>query len=104
MVPELELRVGGRYRVEIRHKNGNTFCVSGVYQEIKPPEKVSFTWKWDGDTRPESSLVIVEFHDLGNSTEVAITHLRLPNVEERDKHAHGWNGCLERLATFVQAG
>ncbi len=104
VVPELELRVGGRYRVEMHHKGGNVHSVSGAYTEIKPPERVAFTWQWDGDTNPEASLVTVEFHDLGNSTEVAITHVRLPNLEERDKHAHGWNGCLERLATFVQAG
>ena len=103
MVPELELRVGGRYRLEIHHKGGNVFRVSGAYQEIKPPEKVVFTWKPDGDASPEASLVTVEFYDMGSSTEVAITHERLPNLEERDKHAHGWNGCLERLAEFLQS-
>ena len=101
VVPELELRVGGRYRLEMHHKGGNVHTVSGSYQEIKPPEKVVFTWKWEGDASPEASLVTVEFYDLGNSTEVAITHERLPNIEERDKHAHGWNGCLEQLAKFI---
>jgi uncharacterized protein YndB with AHSA1/START domain len=101
VVPELELRVGGRYRLEMHHKGGNVHTVSGSYQEIKPPEKVVFTWKWEGEASPEASLVTVEFYDLGNSTEVAITHERLPNIEERDKHAHGWNGCLEQLAKFI---
>jgi uncharacterized protein YndB with AHSA1/START domain len=101
VVPELELRVGGQYRLEMHHKGGNVHSVSGAYQEIKPPEKIVFTWRWDGDTSPEPSLVTIEFHDLGNSTEVAITHERLPNLEERDKHAQGWSGCLEQLAKFI---
>jgi uncharacterized protein YndB with AHSA1/START domain len=101
VVPELELRVGGRYRVEMHHKSGNVHNVFGTYLEIKPPEKVVFTWRWDGDTSPEDSVVTVEFHDLGSSTEVTLTHERLPNPEERDKHAHGWNGCLDQLAGIL---
>ena len=101
VVPELEFRVGGRYRVEMHHKDGNVHKVSGTYQEIKPPEKIVFTWRWDRDASLEDSLVTIEFHDLGNSTEMTLTHERLPNLEERDKHAHGWNGCIEQLANFL---
>jgi uncharacterized protein YndB with AHSA1/START domain len=101
VVPELEFRIGGRYRVEMHHKDGNVHSVYGTYQEIKPPEKVVFTWRWDGNASPEDSLVTIEFHDLGNSTEVTLTHERLPNLEERDKHAQGWNGCMEQLAGIL---
>jgi len=101
VVPELELRVGGRYRVEMHHKGGNVHTVFGTYQEIKPPEKVVFTWRWDGDTSGEDSVVTIEFNDLGSSTEVTLTHERLPNPEERDKHAHGWNGCMDQLAGIL---
>src|SRR5260370_30986765 len=69
VVRELELRVGGRYRVEMHHKSGNVHSVSGAYQEVKPPEKIAFTWRWDGDTSPEDMLVTLEFQDLGNSPE-----------------------------------
>jgi len=98
VVPELDFRVGGRYRVEMHHKDGSVHSVSGTYQEIRPPEKVVFTWRWDGDAAPEHTVVTVEFQDLGNSTEVTLTHERLPSLEERDKHAHGWNGCMDQLA------
>jgi uncharacterized protein YndB with AHSA1/START domain len=102
VVPELDLRVGGKYRIEMHHKGGNVHRLGGTYREILPPEKVVFTWRWDGDTRPEDSLVTIEFRDLGNSTEVILTHEQLPSVEERDKHAHGWTGCLEQLGKFLQ--
>jgi len=101
VVPELELRVGGRYRIEMHHKGGNVHGVSGTYQEINPPERVVFTWRWDGDASAEHSVVTVEFQDLGKSTEVTLTHEQLPNPEERDKHAQGWNGCMDQLARFL---
>jgi uncharacterized protein YndB with AHSA1/START domain len=101
VVPEMEFRVGGRYRIEMHHKGGNVHSVSGTYQEIKPPERVVLTWRWDGDTSAEHSVVTIEFQDLGNSTEVTLTHEQLPNPEERDKHAHGWNGCMDQLARLL---
>ena len=101
VVPELDLRVGGRYRVEMHHKDGDVHRVSGAYQEIKPPEKVVFTWRWDGDTGLEDTVVTIEFQDLGDSTEVTLTHERLPTPEERDKHAHGWNGCMDQLGRIL---
>jgi uncharacterized protein YndB with AHSA1/START domain len=85
----------------MRHQGGNVHSVSGTYQEIKPLETVVFTWRWGGDASPEDSLETIEFHDLGNYTEVNLTHERLPNPEERDKHALGWNGGMDQLARFL---
>jgi uncharacterized protein YndB with AHSA1/START domain len=103
-VPELDLKVGGKYKLEMHHKGGNVNTVAGTYREIKPPEKIVFTWRWENDPTAHESLVTIEFLDLGPSTEILLTHVQLPNAEQRDKHAHGWNGCLEQLAGFVQVG
>jgi uncharacterized protein YndB with AHSA1/START domain len=103
-VPELDLKVGGKYKVEMHHKEGNVNTVAGTYREIRPPEKIVFTWFWENDPARHESLVTVEFFDRGPSTEILLTHVQLPSAEQREKHAHGWNGCLERLAEFVQAG
>ena len=102
VVPELDLRVGGAYRLEMHHKDGNVHRVSGTYREIKPPEKLAFTWRWEQEPNAQESLVTVEFHDRGDSTEIVLTHEQLPNSEQRDKHSQGWNGCLEQLSKFLQ--
>lgn len=101
LVPELDLRVGGKYRLEMHHKGGNVHKVVGLYREIKPPERIVFTWRWEADSTAHDSLVTVEFRDLGKSTEIALTHEQLPSAEEREKHGHGWNGCLEELAKYL---
>jgi len=103
-VPELDLKVGGKYKVEMHHKSGNVHTVEGTYREIKPPEKIAFTWRWESDAAAQESLVTIEFLDLGSATELLLTHVQLPSIEEREKHTHGWNGCLEQLARFVEAG
>jgi uncharacterized protein YndB with AHSA1/START domain len=101
LVPEFELRVGGKYCLEIHHKGGNIHRVSGTYREIMPPEKIAFTWRWEADPSLDESLVTVEFYDLGPSTEILLTHQYLPNVEERDKHEHGWQGCINSLGNYL---
>jgi uncharacterized protein YndB with AHSA1/START domain len=102
-VPELDLKVGGKYKVEMHHKGGNIHRVGGTYREIKSPERLVFTWRWEQDPSANESLVTIEFLDLGPSTEVLLTHVQLPSAEEREKHEHGWNGCLAQLAAYVQA-
>jgi uncharacterized protein YndB with AHSA1/START domain len=101
VIPQLELRNGGRYVVEMHHKSGNVHRVAGTYREVSPPEKLSFTWQWEGNESTVESVVSVYFRDLGKTTEIRLTHELLPSAEEREKHGHGWNGCFEQLANYL---
>jgi uncharacterized protein YndB with AHSA1/START domain len=97
---EIDLRVGGRYRAGMRAPDGTEMAVVGEYTEITPPERIVFTWAWDPPMGgPEETLVTVEFRDLGDMTELALTHERFLSVESRDQHQHGWEStfvCLEQ--------
>ena len=100
-VPEFDFKVGGRYAIEMRHKNGNVHRVEGSYQQIEPPAKLAFTWCWANDPTKHQSLVTVEFHDLGTSTEILLSHEQLPDGEQRGKHEEGWTGCFEQFAKYL---
>lgn len=93
---EVDLRVGGKYRIAMKAPDGNLHVAIGTYREISSPRKLVFTWTWEGSAMPET-LVTLEFHDHGASTELVLTHELFPNVEQRDKHNQGWTGCLNRL-------
>ena len=85
----------------MHHKGGNINKLSGSYQQIKPPEKLAFTWRWDTDPPGHETLVSIEFRDLGNATEIVLTHGQFPDAETRDKHNHGWNGCFTQLEQYL---
>ena len=100
VVPELDVKAGGGYRVEMRAPDGKISRVSGRFHEVRAPERLVFTWQWD-DPGSEETLVTVELHERGGSTELVLTHERFTSEEGREKHSEGWAGCLDQLAHYV---
>jgi uncharacterized protein YndB with AHSA1/START domain len=101
IITRLDVKVGGKYSLEMHHKGGDVHKLSGTYQQIKPPEKLSFTWRWADDPPGQETLVSLDFVDLGNATELVLAHGQFPDAETREKHNHGWNGCMEQLQNYL---
>lgn len=101
-VAEFDVRVGGSYRIGYRTPNGLIF-VRGTYAEVVVPAKLVYSWIWEppNDNAGVETLVTVEFLDKGNATELVLTHERFSNATMRDRHEHGWNGCLAGLFAFI---
>ena len=101
---DVDLRVGGRYRITMYAPDGNiTAMVGGTYREVQPPEKLVFSWAWEAP-RPEASetLVTVELHEVQGATEIIITHEHFPEPAAHARHTIGWNCSLERLTQLVE--
>jgi uncharacterized protein YndB with AHSA1/START domain len=103
-----DIRTGGHWRMEIRDAAKNEiYWGEGTYLEVKPPEKIVFTWAWSKETRggpsmdmhPESPVteVTVEFFAHGENTELVLTHRGLGSAKLRKEHETGWIGCLNEL-------
>jgi uncharacterized protein YndB with AHSA1/START domain len=97
---QVDLRVGGRYRIVMRGPDGAEHRVGGVYRTIERPSKLVYTWKWE-ESPMADSVVTVEFHDRGKTTDVVLRHEGLASAEERGKHEHGWTGCLDNLVKIM---
>lgn len=97
---EVDLRVGGRYRIVMRDPDGVERSVAGVYRVVERPSKLVYTWKWE-ESPMGDSVVTVEFHDRGKETEVILRHEGLADADSRARHEHGWNGCLDNLVAFM---
>ena len=53
---------------------------------------------------PGSSTVEIELVPEDGGTKLLFTHRDLPTRESADRHAHGWNHYLERLAIAAGGG
>ena len=98
VIAEVDLSVGGRHHIRMESPEGTIYNAVGVYREIDPPRRLSYTWRWEEEEHDVGeTLVTVEFNDLGGSTEVVLTHDLFPNAEARTGHEQGWESCLNRL-------
>lgn len=96
---EVDLQVGGRYRIEMQNtETKEAFVCVGSYQEIERPNKLVFTWSWEQGQDVGETLVTIDFVQQADGTEVVITHERFPNLEAAQHHTEGWTGCLEMLS------
>ncbi|MGI9520964.1 MAG: SRPBCC family protein [Hyphomicrobiaceae bacterium] len=100
-VPELELRVGGRYTILMHSPDGERHCVSGEYREIIPNEKLVFSWAWES-TPDRVSQVTVTLRPHGDQTRLQLTHEQFFDESIRDRHNEGWSGSLDRLAAKIE--
>jgi uncharacterized protein YndB with AHSA1/START domain len=95
---QVDLSVGGRYRIRMHGAEGQVHTAVGTYREIAPPRRLVYTWDWEEeDSRIGETLVTVEFTDLGETTDVVLTHELFPNAEAKADHEQGWTSCLNRL-------
>jgi uncharacterized protein YndB with AHSA1/START domain len=101
-VLEMDLRPGGAWRTVIRISEGKEHIVGGVYREVKAPERLAFTWAWEnvGDSRHET-VVALDFHDRGGSTELVLTQAPFESSEGRELHNKGWTSSLNCLEQYL---
>lgn len=97
----LEASPGGVYRVNV---TGVKHAV-GEYLEVDAPNRVVFTWGWEGDEQlpPGSSTVTIELISDGEGTIVRLTHSGLPEGADAAQ-LQGWEHFLPRLAIVAGGG
>ena len=95
-----DVRVGGDYRFGFRSPDGELVYVAGTYLEVDPPNRLVFTWLFEGIDR-DDTLVTVVLRDAGADTEIVLTHEKLASDWSRAVHHHGWDSALTQLARLL---
>ena len=100
---QVDLRVGGKYRIEMRTPDGKPHTAIGTYRQIEAPSKLVYTWSWEEGKESEmgETLVTVEFRERDGRTEVALLHDLFPSAEARQDHELGWTSCLNRFEALA---
>jgi uncharacterized protein YndB with AHSA1/START domain len=96
---DADARVGGRFHIVMRGTDGEEHDVSGVYREVVPNEKIVFTWAWRS-TPERESLVTVVIKPEGAGSLLTLVHDQFFDEAARDRHEHGWIGCLDKLERY----
>ena len=83
-VCEMDVRVGGKYRWVWRHDaNGTAMGMGGVYREVRAPERLVSTEKFDEAWYPGEALNTLVLVEKGGRTTLTQT-MRYESREARD--------------------
>lgn len=107
---ELDLRVGGAFRLEMRGPDGTEYPCTAIYREIVKPERIVYAGPPEdspgcGGGLPPRAVVTMTFTEHGGRTTITI-HTHLQSMADREAAVQmgfkeGWAASLDRLADHL---
>ena len=104
---EIDLRPGGAWRYVLRDsETGREDGFSGVYREIKVPERLVYTEGWEG--MPGHEYLVTATLDERDGKTTLTSHLLYQSPEDRDGHVNsgmepGMRETFDRLGEYLGA-
>jgi uncharacterized protein YndB with AHSA1/START domain len=95
---EMDVRVGGRYHLVLRHPQGFYYDVRGIYREVVPNHRLVFTWDQRGELAEGDSLITVELIPAEGGTQLRFTQDPMfdPTAPQ------GWRSDFKRLGRLLK--
>ncbi len=100
---ELDLRIGGSYRIAMQPPDGDLFYLSGEFRTVEPPAELSYSFRWeDPDPDDRETVVTLKLMDLTEFTELSVTQGSFATEARRALHDEGWTDSLDRLEAVLR--
>lgn len=101
----LDLRPGGRYRIEMQPPEGKAFHLEGEFLEVVPPSRLVSSFRWEEpDPDDVETVVTLTLAAVDRGTELALDQGTFATEARRALHREGWSDALDKLAQLVLAG
>jgi uncharacterized protein YndB with AHSA1/START domain len=81
-VEKYDVRPGGQWRIIQGDPQGNIFAFHGVFHEVRPPERLVYTFEWDG--MPGHVLLDIKNFEGRNGLTTCTLQGIFETVEDRD--------------------
>jgi uncharacterized protein YndB with AHSA1/START domain len=101
LIAEMNLRVGGHFRVRFRMLDDSEHECSGEILEVARPTRLAMTWQWLGREPDGTSRVEFLLRPTPRGTELTFTHMQLSSEQSALEHEQGWNGSFDKLERYM---
>ncbi|MFE3329152.1 SRPBCC domain-containing protein [Streptomyces sp. NPDC059176] len=100
-----DLRPGGGYRIAMQPPEGDLFYLVGEFLEVDPPERLSYTFRWqDPDPEDRETVVTLSLRDIdGTSAELVFTQGDFATERRQALHEEGWTQALNKLEELMSS-
>jgi uncharacterized protein YndB with AHSA1/START domain len=108
---EQDARPGGKWRACLHQSGdfqGKTYpdlWYGGVFKEIVPPERIVYTFAWEGQggLPTRETLVTITLTEIDDGkTQMDFHQAFFDSIDQRDGHNQGWNNSFDRLNDYVR--
>lgn len=98
-----EFAPGGRYRFAYTTPGEPLMHVNGVFATIEPPSRIVFSWNIEPPDQHAGirSEVRISIAPVDGGAELVIQHVNLSRPAAPQRHAEGWRGAMDGLATLL---
>lgn len=98
----IDAREGGRYRIVMQARDRSTYVVAGTYRELLRPQRLVYTWLWEGEVMPGvETLITITLTERDGGTQLHMLHTGFPDAVQRDAHGQGWSSTLNKLTDLL---
>ncbi|MGY1830659.1 SRPBCC domain-containing protein [Geodermatophilus sp. SYSU D01180] len=102
---EVDLRVGGRYRLTMRPPGAAPFHLTGRFLAVDPGRGLSYTFRYEEPAPDDRETVVtLVLAARGGETVLSLTQEGFATREREDLHRAGWSDSLDRLEEALAAG
>ena len=103
IVDKMEVKKGGIWRFINRGSDGQEFAFNGVYHEIAAPERLLYTFEFEGLPPGHAGIVTITFEDQNGKTLLTDKSV-YQSVEDRDEMAQSGmeEGAAETFDRFEE--
>ena len=102
----IDAREGGEWQLSMQAPDGARLELGGVYRELRRPERLVYTFCWQGGSGPMpgvETLVEVDFIEAVGGTELRLRHTGFVDPAQLAGHGQGWDSSLNQLAELFRA-
>lgn len=100
---EMDVQVNGSWRATMLNADGTPHIIGGIYLNIEPPRRLSFTWAWQADGVPSNeSLVEIEFEAAPGGTMMHFRHSGFESANAAFLHNEGWTSTFVCFDKFLE--
>ena len=100
---DLDVRVGGSYRIEMQPPDATAFNLRGQFLEIDPSRRLVYTFEWE-EPDPDDRATVVELSFLADlaGTRLVVDQGAFATGERLSLHEAGWTDTLDRLERYLE--
>lgn len=102
---ELDLKVGGGYRLAMQPPVGELFHLSGEFLKIDAPGRLVYSFRWD-EPEPDDreTVVMLTLDAVGTATDVSLSQGEFATAARLALHRSGWMESFAKLRALIEPG